>query len=265
VELPYYQASRLLVTVAEWRAFVDAGGYDPEAAHWRQAGPAAQAWLHQRVHSAGDWRQVRPWCLDDSDWGWALNPVAAVTAYEAVAYAIWAAPMLDKPAGAPHPPGLTRWHVQLPSEVQWEAAMRAGSDGRPAPLPSRDVAPLDINHSASVWGRPSPVGVFSLGYGPAGQADARGNVWERKAECTGLLHFQRHEQLVQPAAHGPPAAGPAVQQVLPQAAGLFLLHLDQDLGLHGGGARRRVPSRLPAGCAGRGSGRRPSRPGAARP
>ena len=37
---------------------------------------------------------------------------------------------------------------------------------------------MDFNHSATGWLRPSPVGIFSRGYGEAGQADARGNVWD---------------------------------------------------------------------------------------
>ena len=59
--------------------------------------------------------------------------------------------------------------------------MRAGAGGKPLPVhafkPKRQGA-MDFNHSATGWARPSPVGAFPLGYGPAGQADARGNVWE---------------------------------------------------------------------------------------
>ena len=38
--------------------------------------------------------------------------------------------------------------------------------------------PLAFNHAATGWLRPSPVGVFSLAYSPAGLADGQGNVWE---------------------------------------------------------------------------------------
>ena len=183
--MPYFQVARLLVTCAEWRAFVQAGGYNPQATHWRQAGGAAQRWLSKHLADAGladtdlAWQGYRPPALDDAHWGWALNPVTTVTVFEAVAYAHWAAPMHASPAGAPAPPGLAEWDTAVPSELWWEAAMRAGPDGRPAPpraAPAQGA--LDFNHAATGWLKSSPVGLFSLAYGPAGQADGRGNVWQ---------------------------------------------------------------------------------------
>lgn len=175
--LPHYQVARLPLTCNEWRAFVEAGGYDPQAAHWSRAGPAAQQWLRQRLHQAGiPWAGYRPHALEDGDWGEALAPVTTITVFEAQAYAHWASPMYAGPEGAPAP-SEGAWQVRLPTEVQWEAAMRVGPDGMPAALPPEPGA-LDFNHVATGWGRPSPVGVFSRGYGAAGQADGQGNVWE---------------------------------------------------------------------------------------
>ena len=169
--LPYYQAARLPVTCAEWRAFVLAGGYDPQGEHWEKAGSAAQAWLQAQLGpSSGKRSAYKPAALGDSDLGNGLNPMTTVTVFEAVAYAAWAAPMYAEGNGAAAPAGPGRWVTRLPSEVEWEAAMR-----RPK---QRRSGAMDFNHSATGWLRPSPVGIFSRGYGAAGQADARGNVWE---------------------------------------------------------------------------------------
>ena len=122
----------------------------------------------------------RPEALDHADWGWPLNPVTTINLFEAVAYACWARPMAAATAGAPAPRKLRAWWLAVPSEVLWEAGQRAGHNGLPAPVspPPAGWGALDFNHAASGWGRPSPVGVFSMAYGPAGQADGRGNVSE---------------------------------------------------------------------------------------
>lgn len=199
--LPYYQVARLPVTCAEWWAFVRGGGYNPAAPHWQQAGPAALAWLLRTLPkkasqpaSAGaegessaaaspladlDWANYRPPALGDAAWGWALNPVTTISAFEAVAYAFWARPLYASTAGAPAPSEPGEWRLEVPSETLWEAAQRAGPDGLPAPVqPLASLGPLDFNHAATGWNRPSPVGVFSTAYGPAGQGDGRGNVWD---------------------------------------------------------------------------------------
>ncbi|MBQ0942226.1 SUMF1/EgtB/PvdO family nonheme iron enzyme [Ideonella sp. 4Y16] len=182
--LPYYQVARLPLTCAEWRFFVQAGGYNPQAEHWRLAGPAAQQWLQKYLKDTGlRWQDYQPEALDDADWGWALNPVTTINVFEAVAYACWARPMVAGTAGAPAAPGQPAWWLCLPTEVLWEAAQRAGADGLPAPVPrplpaAQAPAAQAFNHAATGWNRPSPVGLFSAAYGPAGQADGQGNVWE---------------------------------------------------------------------------------------
>lgn len=99
-----------------------------------------------------------------------------------MAYAHWCTPMHD---GDPAPAGLAgqggAWQVRLPSEVEWEAAMRVEAGGQPPPSDGpRGPVPgvMDYNCAATGLGQPSPVGVFSRGYSPAGLADGLGNVWE---------------------------------------------------------------------------------------
>jgi formylglycine-generating enzyme required for sulfatase activity len=165
--------------VAEWRCFVAAGGYDPSAAHWQQAGPAALRWLHAALAREA---RYRPPALDHAQWGQALNPVTSITVYEAMAYAAWAAPMYTASV-----PGIGRCQPVLrpPTEVEWEAAQRAQGDGRPAGHAGHWVQrsagtpdPMAFNHAATGWQQPSPVGVFSRAYSAAGLADGQGNVWE---------------------------------------------------------------------------------------
>ena len=176
--LPHLGAARLPLTCSEWRRFVAAQGYaDPQAAHWQAAGPAAQGWLAGLPDAAS----YRPPALDRADWGQALNPITTLTAFEAVAYAAWAAPMYG---GAT--PGLAAPVLQVPTEAAWEAAQRAGPDGLPQASQARwlhlpagtQPGALDFNHAATGWNRPSPVGVFSTAYSAAGLADGMGNVWE---------------------------------------------------------------------------------------
>lgn len=179
VPLPYFEVAAYPVTVGEWQAFVDCGGYDDaEAAWWRTAGAAAQAWLQERQAKMKG-RPVRPLTWGWSDWSNPLQPVTGVTAHEALAYAAWAAVLYQGPGWDD---GLA---PALPTEVQWEAAVRGPAQpGKPPqqrwphPGPADRPGPLDFNHSRTRWLRPSPVGVFSSGLTAQGVADAAGNVWE---------------------------------------------------------------------------------------
>lgn len=175
----HLRVARLLVTVAEWRCFVAAGGYHPAAAHWQHAGAAAQRWLQGALTRNPGYR---PPALDDADGGHALNPMTSITVYEAIAYAAWAAPMYT--AAVPGVGG-RRPVLRPPTEVEWEAAQGADVNGHPVRHAGRRAqrasgmpAAMVFNHAATGWQQPSPVGVFSLGYNAAGLADGQGNVWQ---------------------------------------------------------------------------------------
>ena len=143
VRLESFRISLNLVSVAEFRRFVDGGGYDEER-HW----------------PAGGWRRFeRPDKWDDQ-LQFPGRPVVGVSCYEAVAYCAWAG-------------------VRLPSEAEWERVAR-GTDGRRFPWGNGPPQPSLLNFDDNV-GRPTPVGIYPLGGSPDGVLDMAGNVdeWTR--------------------------------------------------------------------------------------
>lgn len=186
VTLEYFEMAAFPVTVGEWQAFVDAGGYDDaDAPWWRSAGEAAQLWLKAQTDlgiSAAKCKSNPEVARRASP----IQPMTGVTVHEAAAYVQWAAPLYRE-----WDDGL---QLVLPTEGMWEAGVRGPS--RPALAPGRwpdecdtqRPPPLAFNHADTRLGRPSPVGIFSAGGMTAhGVADAAGNVWEW---CTNSLDTQ---------------------------------------------------------------------------
>ncbi len=143
-----FYIARYPVTVAQFRAFVGAIGFQP-----------------------GD-----PGCLRDPD----SRPVVRVTWHEARAYCDWLA---DELRGRENlPPELAvalrdrGWTVRLPTEAEWEKAAR-GSDGRHYPW--GDEFDRDrCNSGEDEINNTSSVGLFPAGASPYGAADMAGNVFE---------------------------------------------------------------------------------------
>ncbi len=146
-----YRISRYPVTVAQYRAFVGAGGYRKRR-YWTDAG---WAW-REREGITGPEEYDEPF-------GLANHPVVGVSWYEAVAYCRWLRDVLG-------------YEVRLPTEAEWERAAR-GTDGRIWPW--EDEAPTDehCNFGRKV-GATTPVGVYPKGASPYGVLDMAGNVWE---------------------------------------------------------------------------------------
>ena len=168
-DLPHFQVAAYPVTVAEYRCFIDAGGYGPDQPWWGPDGGAAGTWLARSG-------RARPLGWGEAELSNPLQPVVGLTWWEAMAYARWAAPLYGGRRD-----GL---RLSLPTEVQWEAAARSAprpGQGRPrwphGALGALGGA-LDFNHVATRWGRPSPVGVFSHGLSGLGAADLAGNALE---------------------------------------------------------------------------------------
>jgi formylglycine-generating enzyme required for sulfatase activity len=150
------------VTNAEYRPFVEAGGYD-ERRWWSDEG-----WAWRTAKPRYDWHKT-----DGPDfWGEKKyedfnspeQPVVGVTWYEAQAYARW----LSETVGR---------EVRLPTEEEWEKAAR-GIDGRRYPWGNAfDAARCNTDEGGI--GHTTAAGQYSpAGDSVYGAADMAGNVWE---------------------------------------------------------------------------------------
>jgi formylglycine-generating enzyme required for sulfatase activity len=168
------------VTVAQYGAFVEEGGYGADA-FWTSLG---RAWRSGEYDSKvgdkdlRDWLASRPaterrapkWWQDQRRF--ANRPLVGVSWFEAMAYAAWLDARL-KALGKLAPDCCLR----LATEAEWEKAARNAETRR---YPWGDAARSEqrANIDQSGIGHVSPVGAFPAGATPTGIADLAGNVWE---------------------------------------------------------------------------------------
>jgi formylglycine-generating enzyme required for sulfatase activity len=152
VVLRPFKISQYPITNAQYRKFVDAGGYG-ESGYWTKIG-----W---------SWRNRKNWTkaehMDDPYWGSDNKPVVGVTWFEAVAYANWLSQHL----------GST---FRLPTEAEWEYAAR-GAGGFSYPW-GNDWEDNVANVQEIGLRGPTAVGAFPDGASSFGCFDMAGNVWE---------------------------------------------------------------------------------------
>lgn len=162
VDVPAFRIGRVPVTNAEWRGFIDDGGYDnprwwsPRGwAYRREAGlRAPQFWNDGDLAGTRTrFGHIEP--IPDDE------PVQHITYFEAEAYAAW--------AGA-----------RLPTEIEWEKACAwdpAAGTRRRFPWGSSEPTA----HLANLGGdalRPAPVGAYPAGASAYGAEQMLGDVWE---------------------------------------------------------------------------------------
>ena len=148
-----YAISRYPITVAQYAAFVAAGGYGHEE-YWTKDG-----WRWRQKDGVSGPR-------DYSEFDRIPNhPRVGVSWYEAAAYCRWLGEQLQLP-------------VRLPSEAEWERAARH-TDARNYPWGNEDS---DVAQRCNVYetviGHTSAVGMFPDGAAVCGASDMAGNVWE---------------------------------------------------------------------------------------
>ena len=151
-----YKIGQYPVTVAQYRLFVEAGGYDPRKSKEFWPGGGLE-WLKKSGHRT-------PVRWDDPYWTVDNLPIIGVTWYEAVAYCAWLT--------ATNPGRFFR----LPDEAMWEKAAR-GTDGRRWPWVG-DFDKTKLNSNSGGIGRTSAVGIFPAGKSPYDLYDCAGNVLE---------------------------------------------------------------------------------------
>lgn len=179
--------ARYLTTVAQYRHFVDAKGYeDPQ---WWDS----QGWAWRNMQWAFETNEpaLRQW-LDNRDEAQRMHPmhweeqlavpsapVWGVNWFEARAYARWLTAQL-KDVLTKLSQEKTPYEVRLPTEWQWERAARAGAQGEPtdqhAPWQNDEDAPRWANIGDGDIDGVSVVGLFPPS--ALGLCDMHGNVWE---------------------------------------------------------------------------------------
>lgn len=134
------------ITNAQFRHFINAGGY-ATAAYWTDFG-----WRWQKNR-----QEQQPAFWEDRNFNHDLQPVVGVTWYEAVAFARWLAAVDGN-----------QW--RLPTEAEWEIAVRPGKDAQSIDKRHINSAEWRIGRTWAAIGR----GQISW----CGVRDGLGNVWE---------------------------------------------------------------------------------------
>ncbi|PDV99139.1 SUMF1/EgtB/PvdO family nonheme iron enzyme [Candidatus Viridilinea mediisalina] len=160
--MPYpYRIGRYPVTNAEYRHFIEAGGYQ-EPRWW-----TAHGWDYLQHHK---WRAPHFW--QDAAWNQPNQPVVGVTWWEAMAYCTWLTHVGHQHGWLPQIVTL-----RLPTSLEWERAARS-DDQRRYPWGDQPAEPEHANYQATGIGRTTPVGCFPAGQAPSGALDLAGNVME---------------------------------------------------------------------------------------
>ncbi len=171
VAVAAFELARYPVTNAQYKLFMDAGGYRHDAPWWDEA---ARAWLRRddaKTKGLSEWQvrtyKDRPEFWEDARFGIARpnHPVVGISWYEATAFCKWLTQHLND-----------GYEYRLPSEAEWEYAAR-GPARRPYPwgddLPDGERANFNQTHGGT-----TAVGCFPAGATPEGLLDLAGNVWE---------------------------------------------------------------------------------------
>lgn len=171
--LPYdFRIARYPVTNAEYRVFVEAGGYR-EVCWWT---PEGWRFIRQGAPLPATIGSTGPIC-EPGLWGAPQyrapsQPVVGVSWYEAAAYCAWLT-ATGRRAGWLAPDQ----RLRLPTASERERAARH-TDRRQYPWGDERPTPERANYGAAGQRAPAPVGCYPAGAAACGALDLAGNVWE---------------------------------------------------------------------------------------
>jgi formylglycine-generating enzyme required for sulfatase activity len=195
VLLSEYSIGKYPVTNAEFRCFVEQGGYDPQAIWWSEDGrkwrtgtwESDLSWISDEETKKiwKDWlagrpveKRDRPFYWDDSKWNATNLPVVGISWFEMEAYCNWLT----------HVTGKT---FRLPTEAEWEHAARGTEGFLWAWGNEWDSDKANTDEAEKKIGGTSPVGMYANGASPYGVQDMIGNVWEWCMDWYNENEYQR--------------------------------------------------------------------------
>ena len=200
LELPEFYMARYPVTNAQYRFFIDAGGYEkekywtPEGWAWREGANSDLSSikdedLRKAYQNNLDARPLEkrnlPYWWNDLQWGAPTRPVVGVCWHESMAYSRWLGEALQKLGAKKLDEDESqfwqgfasgRLQVTLPTEAQWEKAARGAEGlrwgwGNDWQEDHANTEELNLKETSSV-------GIFPKGRSPYGLLDMNGNIWE---------------------------------------------------------------------------------------
>jgi formylglycine-generating enzyme required for sulfatase activity len=162
ITLPGFWIAKYPVTVAQYRVFVEDGGYQQQE-YWT---PTGWEWKQKKNHR-------QPWRWEDMRFNRSNQALIGVSWYEGMAFCAWLTGQLN---------GMG-YEVRLPTEAEWEAAAAYDAQmqrytypwGEEEPTPEHAIFE---DNQGNTLGAPAPVGVCPAGTAVCGALDMGGNVWE---------------------------------------------------------------------------------------
>jgi formylglycine-generating enzyme required for sulfatase activity len=154
IELEQFEISIYPITNAQFRAFINDGGYgDKHRDCWSE-----QGW---RWRISQNWEY--PEFIDDPNLGVDNKPVVGISWFEAISYVNWLSKQFNM-------------RYRLPTEAEWERAARGVKGWM---YPWGDIWQKNIANTSELGlDVPTAVGVFQSSNTKEGCADLIGNVWE---------------------------------------------------------------------------------------
>jgi formylglycine-generating enzyme required for sulfatase activity len=237
VQLATFQIGKFPVTNAEWKLFMDAGGYDDErwwdteaAKAWQQGEGTAEGakqrprenrkWFQDHLDTLHEYKQltaedIKEWTkyvqMSDEEFEALLNeefPSGRQTQPSQ-----WNNDAFNNPA---QPVVSIGWYearaycawlstqtgrlFRLPTEAEWEAAARGSVARRYAYGDDFDAA--RCNTYETHIRRTTPIGVFPGGETPEGLADMTGNTWDWTSSLYGAYPYTVDDGREDPSAEG---------------------------------------------------------------